>query len=142
MPSECSPAAPRGCRSHLPGHLTHLLHARLLGRSPWGWREGRVTSVSGEGWLTVACTAEAGTYRAWHHQDLRARLAPGEQVRVHERHSALSGALGVVSLHIARGVGPVPEPVALDVWASPTGASVIDLRTGAEVPWAPHAPSR
>lgn len=134
MPSECSPAATRGCGSHLPGHLSHGLHARLLGRSPWGWREGTVTSVAEDGWLTVACPAEASTYRAWHHQDLSARLVPGEPVRVHERHSALSGALGLVSLHIARGLGAVPEPVGLEVWARRAGATVIALRTGPDAP--------
>jgi hypothetical protein len=134
MPSECSPRSPRGCRSPLPGHVPPPLQGRLLSRSPWGWREGAVTSVTGDGWLTVDCTTEAGTVRAWHHQDLRGRLLPGEPVRVHERHGALSARLGVVSLHIERGVGPIPEPVPLEVWASPGGAAVIDLRTGALVP--------
>ena len=75
--------------------------------------------------------AEAGAVEAWHHRDLRADVRPGDRVHVHERHSALAGRFGTVSLMISRGVGPVPDPVALEVWSRPAGGTVIDLRTGA-----------
>ena len=123
----------RSCRSHRPGHRLPSLHVKLLRRSPWGWRAGTVTAVDGDGWLTVEVPAEAGVVRGWHHHDLRDDVRPGDEVQVHERHSALAGRFGALSLLVASGIGPVPDPVPLEVWGDPAGATVIDLRTGTPV---------
>ena len=41
------------CRSYLPGHHTHWIHAKHIGRTPWGWRDAVVTGFDA-GWTTVA----------------------------------------------------------------------------------------
>lgn len=150
-------AAPEvACRSHLPGHRMPRLLAELVRRSPWGWRRGTVTAVSPDGWILLDCSehrlGEDGVgvlgrtpVHAWHHVDLSARLLPGTAVRLHQRAvrhpdaplgvgsaalAAPPGVLpGLVSLHVAQGPAPVPDPVALEEWAAPTDAVVIDLRT-------------
>ena len=33
------------CRSYLPGHHTHWIHAKHVGRTPWGWRDAVVTGT-------------------------------------------------------------------------------------------------
>ncbi|TNM61105.1 hypothetical protein FHN55_17255 [Streptomyces sp. NP160] len=82
---------------------------------------------------------------AWHHLDLSGRLVPGTAVRLHQRATrhpdaplgvgaaALAGPPGVlpglVSLHVAQGPPPLPDPVDLEAWADPADAVVIDLRT-------------
>lgn len=82
---------------------------------------------------------------AWHHLDLSGRLLPGTAVRLHQRAArhpdaplgvgsaalaAPPGVLsGLVSLHVAQGPPPLPDPVDLEVWADPADAVVIDLRT-------------
>lgn len=141
--SECSGSEHGSrCRSHRPGHGLPSLHVKLLRRTPWGWRPGTVTTVDADGWLTVEVRAsggpgtDAGAVRAWHHRDLRADVRPGDPVHVHERHSALAGRFGALSLLIASGVGPVPDPVPLEVWGAPA-ATVIDLRTKAPLPARP-----
>ena len=97
-----------------------------------------MAAVDGDGWVVVDVApgpaAEAGAVEAWHHQDLRGDVRLGDRVHVHERHSALAGRFGTVSLLIARGIGPVPDPVPLEVWGDAAGATVIDLRTGAPLP--------
>ncbi|MBC3760989.1 hypothetical protein ACUN7V_02880 [Quadrisphaera oryzae] len=153
-----SAAADLACRSHLPGHRMPRLLAELVRRSPWGWRRGTVTSVSPDGWILLDCADEAlgvtlgpagrpgrAPVHAWHHQDLSARLLPGTAVRLHQRaarhpdaplgvgSAALAAPPGVlselVSLHVAQGPPPLPEPVDLEAWAAPSEAVVIDLRT-------------
>jgi hypothetical protein len=82
---------------------------------------------------------------AWHHLDLSGRLLPGTAVRLHQRAArhpdaplgvgsaalaAPPGVLpGLVSLHVAQGPPPLPDPVDLEAWADPADAVVIDLRT-------------
>ncbi|PWJ54590.1 hypothetical protein SAMN06264364_10633 [Quadrisphaera granulorum] len=130
------------------------LLAEVVQRRPWGWRRGTVTSVGTDGWILLECEdglADGARGRrrtavhAWHHLDLSDRLLPGTAVRVHQRASrhpdapigvgpaALAGPPGVlpglVSLHVAQGPPPVPDPVQLEQWADLAGAVVIDLRT-------------
>ena len=45
--------------------------------------------------------------------------------------AALDGPTGMISLHVAQGPPPVPEPVDLESWAEDDDAVVIDLRTKA-----------
>ncbi|MGQ7296628.1 hypothetical protein [Quadrisphaera sp. KR29] len=122
--------------------------SELVRRTPWGWRRGTVTSVSPDGWILLDCTEDGAgraPVHAWHHLDLSSRLRPGTAVRLHQRAArhpdaplgvgpaALAAAPGVldelVSLHVAQGPPPVPDPVPLDSWADPADAVVIDLRT-------------
>lgn len=132
VPTPCTAAdGLHECGSHLPGHVLQRVHSKLLGRTPWGWCDGVVTTVEEGGWLTVETTEDVAPVRAWHHRDLRAALRPATRVRVHARHQALAGPLGVLSLVVPEDAHPVPEPVQLDVWAQAVPAPVIDLRTGA-----------
>jgi len=134
-----------GCRSHLPGHRMPRMLAEVVRRSPWGWRRGTVVSVSPDGWMLLECRDGAlrAVVHAWHHADLADQLVPGTEVRLHQRGgrledsplglgpAALDGPTGMISLHVAQGPPPVPEPVGLEAWAGDDDAVVIDLRTKA-----------
>jgi hypothetical protein len=84
------------CRSYDSGHNLHFIHARLLGETPWGWRDGIVTSVRG-GEVMVAYLEVDHEIRLWHHSSL-ATLLVGAPVQVHERYHALGGGFGCVNV--------------------------------------------
>ena len=103
------------CRSFLPGHHTHWIHAKHVGRTPWGWRDAVVTGVDG-GWTTVAYVESGHAVRLWHHVELAAELAVGAPVRVHEGYYVLGGPFGWVNVVVDGGLGPVPEPADPAAW--------------------------
>jgi hypothetical protein len=55
------------CQHYAAGHNTHWIHAKHVGRSPWGWRDGVVRRIDGL-WLTVDYVQVAGALRVWHHE--------------------------------------------------------------------------
>ena len=117
------------CRSYLPGHHTHWIHAKHVGRTPWGWRDAVVTGIDA-GWTTVTYVEGGRPVRLWHHVDLGAELAVGGPVRVHERYYVLGGPFGWVNVVVEGGLGPVPEPADPAAWADRVTAGVQDLGTG------------
>jgi len=54
------------CQLYWAGHNTHWIHAKHIGRTPWGWRDAAVTGIDGR-WLTVDYVLDSGTLRLWHH---------------------------------------------------------------------------
>ncbi len=117
------------CRSYLPGHHTHWIHAKHIGRTPWGWRDAVVTGFDA-GWTAVAYVESGRPVRLWHHVDLAGELAVGAPVRVHERYYVLGGPFGWVNVVVEGGLGPVPEPADPAAWADRVTGGVQDLGTG------------
>jgi hypothetical protein len=108
----------------------HVIHAGRIGMSPWGWRDGVIIAIGGDGWLEVDYVDEADRVRAWHHEDLTGELALGSPVRVHEEHRALSAPFGGMNLHLTGGLGPVPQPADLEPFRGQFSTGVVDLSTG------------
>ena len=121
-----------GCASYAPGHHMHPIHARKLGESPWGWRDGVVSSVDG-GEVVVDYVTVDGHAVLWHHNDLERILPPGTLVRVHEKLHALGGTFGWLNVAVVEGVGPVPTPDDTSAWRSELRIAITDLRSGRAV---------
>ena len=108
----------------------HFIHARHIGETPWGWRDGVVESVGPDGWVHVRYLAEDAVVRVWHHDPLAQLLAVGDPVRVHERYYSLGGLFGWLNVVVRGGLGPVPQPDNAELWAQETTGGVVDLSTG------------
>ena len=117
------------CESYRPGHHTHWIHAKHIGRTPWGWRDAVVTGFDA-GWTTVAYVDRGRPLRLWHHVDLAAELAVGAPVRVHERYYVLGGPFGWLNVVVEGGLGPVREPADTAAWKRRMTGGVQDLGTG------------
>lgn len=118
------------CIAYRPGHQMHVIQANLIGHSPWGWRDGVVSTVTADGRIEVDYVTEPGGVVAWHHDDLTALLSQGTPVRVHEEFHALGASFGWVCLFIASGLGKVPEPENPDLWRVQMTVGVTNLATG------------
>jgi hypothetical protein len=125
-PSECLDKA-EGCSSYFAGHLMHWIHARHIGESPWGWRDGVIAPVL-DGWIVVSYL-DGGEVRVWHHEQLP-EAATGTLVRVHEEYHALGGPFGWLNVITEGGLGPVPEPAEPGLWSDEMTVGVVDLSTG------------
>ena len=112
----------------------HFIHAKRVGQTPWGWRDGVVTSSTPDGWLEVDYVLEPGRVVAHHHDDLTTVLHAGDPVRVHERYYALGGKFGWVNLWVGEGLGPVPEPEEPELWRGEMTVAMTDLATGRALP--------
>ncbi len=117
------------CRSYLPGHHTHCIHAKHIGRTPWGWRDAVVTGLDG-GWVTVTYVQSGHRLRLWHHVELADELEVGAPVRVHEGYYVLGGPFGWLNVVVEDGLGAVPEPADPAAWADQFTGGVQDLGTG------------
>ena len=117
------------CESYLPGHHTHWIHAKHVGRTPWGWRDAVVGSLDGC-WTTVTYVDSGRTLRLWHHADLAGEVEVGAPVRVHERYAVLGGPFGWLNVVVEGGLGPVPEPADTAAWQGLVTGGVQDLGTG------------
>ncbi len=104
----CTPQGQSACQSYAPGHQLHAIHAKHVGRTPWGWRDGVVVNVHGSD-VSVQYLEQNHRLRVWHHRHLR-ELHVGDAVRVHERYYVLGGPFGWVNTVVSGGLGPVPEP--------------------------------
>lgn len=123
----CSGHGP--CQLYGPGHNTHWIHAKQVGRTPWGWRDGVVARIDRR-WLTVEYVAEPGRLRLWHHTSMRPEIDVGALVRVHEGYSVLGGPFGWLNVLVEGGLGAVPEPVEPAMWDGMITGGVQDLSTG------------
>lgn len=128
QPEPCRPAG--RCQSYRSGHQTHWIHAKHVGRTPWGWRDGLVVALDG-GWVTLDYLESGRRLRLWHHQALAGEVR-GRPVRVHEQYRVLGGPFGWVHVLIEGGAGPVPAP-ADPAWAGQATGAVTDLSTGRAV---------
>lgn len=118
------------CQSFHPGHNMHWIHARHVGESPWGWRDGLVAAASVDGFVTIEYVLESGRVEGWHHSPVVARLSKGTPVRVHEGYRTLSSPMGWIHLLIRSGLGAVAEPEDADPWEAEVTGGVVDLATG------------
>lgn len=118
------------CQSFHPGHNMHWIHARHVGESPWGWRDGVVSAADAAGFVAVEYVLESGRVEAWHHSRIVGNLAKGKPVRVHEGYRTLSSPMGWIHLLISSGLGAVPEPAHTDPWVAEVTGGVVDLATG------------
>lgn len=132
--SECIHHGDSVCQAYWPGHNMHWIHARKIGESPWGWRDGVMSASSADGFVTIAYALDIGCVWAWHHDPVVAKLAPGTPVRVHEGLYALSSPLGWVNLLISSGLGATPAPLETDPWQAEVTGGVVDLATGRALP--------
>lgn len=122
----------RGCVSYRPGHHLHFIHAKHLGQSPWGWRDGVVVAVDGRH-VEVDYVVAEGRAMLWHHQPLDGLVGPDALVRVHEELHALGGPFGWLDVAIVSGIGPVPLPEDTSAWAGERRIAVTDVRSGRAV---------
>lgn len=120
--------AGKPCQSYRYGHHVHWIHAGHVGQTPWGWRDGVISGVDADGWITVDYLLDDGSARMWHHEDLQAPA--GTPVRVHEQWKALSGPFGLVNVVLGSGIGAVPTPEHPETWAQEMRLGVVDLSTG------------
>jgi hypothetical protein len=117
------------CESYRPGHHTHWIHAKHIGRTPWGWRDALVRGLDGC-WTTVTYVESGRQVRLWHHVELADELGVGEPVRVHERYSVLGAPIGWLNVVVEGGLGPVPEPADTAAWQHRITGGVQDFGTG------------
>ena len=127
--SDCSIRAGGRCELYWPGHNTHWIHAKHVGRTPWGWRDAVVAGLDGL-LVSVRYLLEDHELQVWHHEDLSTELRLGDPVRVHEQYHVLGGAFGWVNVVVTGGLGEVPEPAEPSAWAAETTGGVQDLGTG------------
>src|SRR5512139_382442 len=120
------------CASYAPGHHMHPIHARKLGESPWGWRDGVVSSVADDE-VVVDYVTVNGQAVLWHHADLESILSSGTLVRVHEELHALGGTFGWLNVAVAEGLGPVPTPDDTSAWRAEMRIAITDVRSGRAV---------
>lgn len=126
-PTRCSPHGQ--CQLFRPGHNTHCIHAKYIGRTPWGWRDSVVSSLDGH-WVMVDYVLESAQLRLWHHTRFTDELHVGELVRVHEQYHVLGGLFGWLNVIVAGGLGAVPEPAEPALWAELVTGGGQDLSTG------------
>ena len=117
------------CQSYRPGHHTHWIHAKHIGRTPWGWRDAVVDGVD-EGWVAATYVVSGRQLRLWHHVDLAGEVRAGAPVRVHERYYVLGGPFGWLNVVVEGGLGPVPDPADTTAWQGRMTGGVQDLSTG------------
>ena len=130
MPVKPTACSSRGqCQMFWAGHNTHWIHAKHIGRTPWGWRDAIVTSV-GYRWVAVEYLHEPARLRLWHHESLTAEIQTGDPVRVHEQYYVLGGPFGWLNVVVAGGLGEVAEPAEPRLWADEMTGGVQDLSTG------------
>jgi hypothetical protein len=121
------------CPSYGAGHQVHFIQARLVGESPWGWRDAVVSSLD-KHFARLAYLEDDATPIVWHHKSLKRRISVGDPVRLHERYHVLGCPAGWFSVVIAGGLGAVPEPMDKTVWAPEFTIPVVDLATGIALP--------
>ena len=134
LPRACNASGSDGCRLYWPGHHMHVIHARKIGESPWGWRDALVTHLGPGGWLTVDYVLEDGRMVGWHHEDLSDVLTLGSPVRVHEGLWSLAGRFGWVNLFVREGAGAIEKPNDPEQWDGQVTGGVVDLSTGRALP--------
>lgn len=117
------------CESFLPGHHTHWIHAKHIGRTPWGWRDAVVRSLDGQ-WITVTYVESGRQVELWHHAELAEEVELGAPVRVHEQYYVIGGPFGWLNVVVQGGQGAVPEPADVTAWQAQMTGGVQDLGTG------------
>lgn len=114
----------------------HTIHARKVGETPWGWRDGTIVSMTGL-WLDVDYL-DGRTAQVWHHVGLADEIAIGTLVRLHEGYYALECPAGWLNVLVGQGAGPVPRPEHPDLWRADVVPTVTDLRSGRGIPIYPE----
>lgn len=125
-PTYC--AASASCKSYAPGHRLHAIHARLIGETPWAWRDAVVRSIDADNIAVLKYDADGGTRRVWHHHDLSIMCPPGSRVKLREFRHALAFAGVVLNVDVIGGAGPGAAPEHSSHVSGPV--IVTDLTTG------------
>ena len=125
----CTVRVDGSCESYRPGHHTHWIHAKHVGRTPWGWRDAVVDRIDGS-WLAVHYLDSGRRLRVWHHAELVEEIEAGAPVRVHEQYYVLGGPFGWLNVVVQGGLGAVPEPADTAAWQHRVTGGVQDLGTG------------
>jgi hypothetical protein len=128
-PTHCVVQDGGQCQAYFPGHNTHWIHAKHVGRTPWGWRDAVVRTIDGCA-LTVAYVDSGHEVELWHHDALAGELAVGVPVRLHEQYSVLGGPFGWLHVVVRDGLGSVPEPTDTTACKRAMTGGVQDLGTG------------
>lgn len=129
-PTSC--ADPR-CTSYASGHQVHFIQARLVGATPWGWRDAVVGEVQRD-WVQLSYLDADAQPELWHHTDLTDLLRTGVPVRLHEQYHVLGSPAGWFNVLLRHGAGAIPEPATPHLWCAERGVAVVDNRTGRALP--------
>lgn len=122
------------CGLYTRGHNLHWRFARLVGESPWGWRDAIVQKAGANGVVHLRYLVEDAHVITWQHQDLTGLVTAGDLVRLHEEQNVLGGGFGWAHVKVHKGLGPVPAPAEPALWAPEMTAGIVDLTTGLGVP--------
>ncbi|NUT58410.1 MAG: hypothetical protein HOQ00_06135 [Agromyces sp.] len=115
------------CRSFLPGHQMHPIHAGAVGRTPEGWRDGVITTID-DGVVTIDYLLEDASTVVWYHRDVRGSVRMGEPVAVHEQYHALQIGRRLLNVTISTGARSAPATPALG--RPERHVFVVDLESG------------
>ncbi len=121
------------CSSYRAGHLAHWIQAKLVGRTPWGWRDGIVEECGGHT-VRIRYLTQDATVVCWHHNDLSRQLRPGAPVRLHEEFHMLAIPRAWICVLVTDGLGRVPTPDNPELWNSEIVPGIVDLATGIGLP--------
>ena len=125
----CAVTSGASCSSYLPGHSTHWIHAKLVGRTPWGWRDAVVSGID-ERWIALTYVESGRRVDVWHHVPLAVEIEVGAPVRLHEQYYVLGGPFGWLNVVVRGGLGAVPEPADATAWERSMSGGVQDMSTG------------
>lgn len=125
------------CPSYRAGHNVHFIQARKVGQSPWGWRDAVVTGIN-EIEIGLAYVTQDAEPVLWHHRSLAEHISIGAPVRLHEQYFVLGTPTGWFSVVVRDGLGPVPEPPEISLWATEVTPGIVDLATGIALPTDHH----
>ena len=117
------------CPWYSDGHALHVLHARRVAESPWGWRDAVVVAAEGRSLVVDYLSGEGGA-TLWHHFPLEEELPVGSVVRVHEGYHVIGAPIGWLNVRIVQGIGAVAEPDDKSLWRSEWSPAVVDLGSG------------
>lgn len=113
------------CDAYRPGHCLHVIHARLIGGSPDGWRTVTVSRIEGRELLLV--DGAGAVVVAWHHRLLTDLVAPGDRLPLHARFAAI--AVGGTVLNV-RLTGTLSADVSATGEADAPATVIVDLSSG------------
>lgn len=129
MPNQPRTEHPQNCQNYGPGHTMHWVHAKQVGKTPWGWRDGFARTTAD---VIVVAYAGGGSIEVWHHR--RLDFPPGTPVRVHEQFHALAVASLWINVDIRNGgAGAVLEPSIPELWAAEMQAGITSVVEGTGV---------
>lgn len=114
--------------NYAPGYDAHCIQLRLVGETPWAWRDGIVTE-STNGHHRIQYYFEEGSIDVWSARI--SQIPVGTMVQVHELYYCLALGNSVASVRIdAGGLGAIPQHDGIGSCQRPIVRGIADLSTG------------